>query len=173
MYFNFLIFFSFFSICVRLNNIETCQTLLLDFSSYLSRKLNAEEIEPMFDDCFRHVRSSLNKMVEIITEKMNSDIQEALKYVVNKQEGTPLQEETVGRLDPLFSYLNTQLDLLSEYLYGNIFQKVLKQAFMLLIKDLEAIVVPFDLKDKYHRYETVKLIEASLKVSFSFFSCFL
>ena len=99
-------------------------------------------------------------MIEIITEKMNSDIQESLKYVVNEEE----EEEGEEKLGALFTYLNSQLDLLSEFLYQNVFQKVLKQAYVLLIKDLEAIVVPFDLKDKYHRYDTVKLVEASLKV---------
>ena len=103
-------------------------------------------------------------MIEIITEKMNSDIQESLKYVVNIESPNEEEEEGEEKLGALFTYLNSQLDLLSEFLYQNVFQKVLKQAYVLLIKDLEAIVVPFDLKDKYHRYDTVKLVEASLKV---------
>lgn len=70
-------------------------------------------------------------------------------------------------LDPLFAYLNIQLELLSNFLYHNVFQRVIKQSFILLIKDLENVVVPFDLKDKQNnRRETARLIELSLKVNF-------
>src|SRR5689334_14565952 len=103
---------------------------------------------------------------------MNRDISVALQLLADKNSVQSLDPENdnVQRLEPLFAYLNIQLQVLSDFLYVGIFQKILRGAFILVVKDLEKIIVPFELKDKTDRREQAKIVETNLTDIESFFN---
>jgi len=63
------------------------------------------------------------------------------------------------RLEPLFAYLNLQLEVLSDNLYFRIFQKLLHRVLLVLLKDLEFLVFPFNvMEDTTDRAAQTKII---------------
>lgn len=55
---------------MRLNNIETAQSLLMEFSSVIEKKLDDNDVEPLFDVSFNYVKNSLSKMIDILSDKV-------------------------------------------------------------------------------------------------------
>jgi hypothetical protein len=103
---------------------------------------------------------------------MNRDIIVALQLLADKNSVQTVDpdSDSIQRLEPLFAYLNIQLQVLSDFLYVGIFQKILRGAFILVVKDLEMFLVPFELKDLSDRREQAKIVEANLMDIESFFS---
>lgn len=117
-------------LCVRLNNLNIALYILTDTAQTIEDKIVTISSDT-FSHCFFVLKRDMDKLMNIILTKMNTDIQMILEYYFETSLGPNPTPKTI---EPLFTYLNLQLITFSDYLYASLFQKLIGRIFKLVIK---------------------------------------
>ncbi|PRP83266.1 putative membrane protein [Planoprotostelium fungivorum] len=153
-------------LCIKLNDMEMVGALQDDFSTHIRKTLNYpnedETVLNLLKPSINASRSTYSDLLDLLVTYMNHDMKIEVEKIFDPR--------TNGNAEPLFTYLSAQLDVLHNWMYPGVFQNTLQKIFLILTKNLELQLFPFNVDDETNSQPKVPLVQRMIEELFRFFT---
>eukprot|EP01124_Arcella_intermedia_P013749 TRINITY_DN20150_c0_g1_i1.p1 TRINITY_DN20150_c0_g1~~TRINITY_DN20150_c0_g1_i1.p1 ORF type:complete len:1139 (+),score=318.27 TRINITY_DN20150_c0_g1_i1:42-3458(+) len=128
---------------VQINSLFASSKVLKDFEEsikeFTTEEIHEKIMEEIFQPTYTKLKEDQNSTISTIANMMRSDIRNALEWLVDARAGE-------DRDEPLFAYLNNQLEILNKKLEFIHFRYFLKDIFTVLIDEITVMLDNIDIQ---------------------------
>jgi len=142
------------------------QALQDDLSNYIKRALSFtpedDTISNTIKPSLTASRNTFQELVDLLVTQLNYDVKLELEHLFAKKEAKKVED--------LFDYLKMQLEILQNNLYPVVFQASIQKIFLIIAKDLELQLIPFNMEDDSNNSEKIPIVKQLIEELIRFFT---
>jgi hypothetical protein len=134
--------------CVWISTLETLSQKLYDFCKQMvsDGEKGAEEARAWFSDTFSQIQQLQAQLFQLIIKLINTNPSLELALDTLLSHSTDVDKVTdadaMMRLEQLFDYINSRVEVLSAHLDYKVFLRLLEQIWLVIVKDVEVLTFP-------------------------------